>query len=61
MDQTVYPHLDLRVDHHNDPIVQLRLLHDEAHQSYYQSFRQTMPAQLPLSLPTQPRWLPKAV
>jgi uncharacterized Ntn-hydrolase superfamily protein len=60
MDQTVYPHLDLRVDHHNDPIAQLRLLHNEAHQSYYQSFRQTMPAHLPLSLPT-PRWLPKAV
>jgi uncharacterized Ntn-hydrolase superfamily protein len=61
MDQAVYPHLDLRVDHHDDPIGLLRTLHDEAHKDYYQSFRQTMPAHLPLSRPVEPIWLPKAV
>ncbi|MGG6292919.1 DUF1028 domain-containing protein [Leptolyngbya sp. AN02str] len=38
-----YPHLDLRVDHHDDPISTLRLLFTESRQEYYQSFRQTMP------------------
>ncbi len=61
MDQAVYPHLDLRVDHHGDPIAHLRLLHDEAHKDYYQSFRQTMPAHLSLPRPLEPVWLPKAV
>lgn len=61
MDRTPYPHLDLRVDHHDDPIVQLRTLYNEAHKDYYQSFRQTMPAHLPLAQPLTPRWLPKAV
>ncbi|MGD1906505.1 MAG: DUF1028 domain-containing protein [Leptolyngbyaceae cyanobacterium] len=61
MGQAVYPHLDLRVDHHDDPIAHLRLLYDEAHKDYYQSFRQTMPAQLSAPRPVDPRWLPKAV
>ncbi len=39
-----YPHLDLRVDHHRQPIVQLRETFEESRQDYYQSFRQTMPS-----------------
>ena len=39
-----YPHLDLRVDHHCQPIVQLRETFTESRQDYYQSFRQTMPS-----------------
>jgi uncharacterized Ntn-hydrolase superfamily protein len=61
MDKTVYPHLDLRVDHHEDPIVLLRTLHDEAHKDYYQSFRQTMPDHLAMPRKVDPIWLPKAV
>lgn len=45
MNQDVYPHLDLRVDHHQDPIAQLRFLFEESRKDYYQSFRQTMPSQ----------------
>ncbi|MBW4440650.1 MAG: DUF1028 domain-containing protein [Plectolyngbya sp. WJT66-NPBG17] len=45
MNQDVYPHLDLRVDHHQDPIAQLRFLFEESRKEYYQSFRQTMPSQ----------------
>jgi uncharacterized Ntn-hydrolase superfamily protein len=61
MDKTVYPHLDLRVDHHEDPIALLRTLHDEAHKDYYQSFRQTMPDHLAMPRKVDPIWLPKAV
>lgn len=43
MHQDPYPHLDLRVDHHADPIAYLRLLYAESRQDYYQSFRRTMP------------------
>ncbi|MGB3293592.1 MAG: DUF1028 domain-containing protein [Phormidesmis sp.] len=39
-----YPHLDLRVDHHSQPIRQLRETFEESRQDYYQSFRQTMPS-----------------
>lgn len=39
-----YPHLDLRVDHHNQPILQLRETFEESRKDYYQSFRQTMPS-----------------
>ena len=38
-----YPHLDLRVDHHDNPIVELRYLFEESRKEYYQSFRQSMP------------------
>lgn len=61
VDKTVYPHLDLRVDHHDDPIVLLRTLHDEAHKDYYQSFRQTMPDHLTMPRKVDPIWLPQAV
>ena len=41
--QDDYPHLDLRIDHHDDPIAQLRYLFEESRKDYYQSFRQSMP------------------
>lgn len=41
--QNDYPHLDLRVDHHDDPIAELRYLFAESRKEYYQSFRQSMP------------------
>ncbi len=61
MDQTVYPHLDLRIDHHPEPITGLRILHDEAQKDYYQSFRQTMPDHLAMPRKVDPIWLPRAV
>ncbi|MGF1518409.1 MAG: DUF1028 domain-containing protein [Nodosilinea sp.] len=59
MDKTPYPHLDLRVDHHEAPIAMLRTLHTEAHKDYYQSFRQTMPSQLAMHHPAAPVQLPR--
>ncbi len=38
-----YPHLDLRIDHHDDPIAQLRYIFEESRKDYYQSFRKSMP------------------
>ncbi|NMF83575.1 DUF1028 domain-containing protein [Nodosilinea sp. P-1105] len=61
VDKTPYPYLDLRVDHHPDPIAVLRALNDEAHQDYYQSFRQAMPTQLAMPQQPEPVWLPRAV
>ncbi|MEA5447922.1 DUF1028 domain-containing protein [Leptolyngbya sp. CCNP1308] len=61
MDQAPYPHLDLRVDHHDNPIAMLRTLHGEANQDYYQAFRQTMPRQLVMPRPAEPLPLPRAV
>lgn len=43
--QDIYPHLDLRVDHHDNPLVELRYLFEESRKDYYQSFRQSMPTQ----------------
>lgn len=45
MHHDIYPYLDLRVDHHNDPTGELRFLFEESRKEYYQSFRQTMPSQ----------------
>lgn len=45
--QDIYPHLDLRVDHHENPITELRYLFEESRKDYYQSFRQSMPTQYP--------------
>ena len=45
--QDVYPYLDLRVDRHANPLVELCYLFEESRQDYYQSLRQTMPAQCP--------------
>lgn len=42
--QDDYPHLDLRIDHHDNPIAQLRYLFEESRKEYYQSFRQSMPS-----------------
>ena len=39
-----YPYLDLRVDHHARPIVQLRETFGESRKDYYQSFRLGMPS-----------------
>ncbi|NEP15861.1 MAG: DUF1028 domain-containing protein [Leptolyngbya sp. SIO4C1] len=39
-----YPHLDLRVDHHEQPIDTLQLLYAESCKAYYRSFRQSMPS-----------------
>ncbi|EDX86956.1 conserved hypothetical protein [Synechococcus sp. PCC 7335] len=39
-----YPYLDLRVDHHAQPIEQLRETFDESRKDYYQSFRLAMPS-----------------
>lgn len=61
MDKAPYPHLDLRVDHHDKPIAMLRTLHGEAHKDYYQAFRQTMPSQLIMPRPAEPLPLPRAV
>ncbi|MBE7381249.1 MAG: DUF1028 domain-containing protein [Leptolyngbya sp. SIO1E4] len=57
----VYPHLDLRVDNHTNPIAELRTLFSEAHKDYYQSFRQTMPANQQLQFKVEPIWLRKVV
>ncbi|MBE9108934.1 DUF1028 domain-containing protein [Nodosilinea sp. LEGE 07298] len=61
MHHTPYPHLDLRVDHHHDPIAMLRSLYTEAHQDYYQSFRQSMPSYLAVRQQDKAVGLPKAV
>lgn len=47
MHQDVYPYLDLRVDHHHDPIAELRYLFEESRKDYYQMFRKSMPTQCP--------------
>ena len=44
-----YPHLDLRIDHHEDPIAQLRYIFEESRKEYYQSFRKSMPTKAVLS------------
>lgn len=64
MDQETYPHLDLRVDHHDQPIVTLRTLFEESCKDYYQSFRQSMPSTQRQSgqvLSLEPTWLDEAV
>lgn len=40
-----YPHLDLRVDDHAEPIAELRRLFLEAQQEYYVAFRRSLPTQ----------------
>lgn len=56
-----YPHLDLRVDNHPEPIAELRTLFAEAHKDYYQSFRQTMPSHKHLQIKVEPIWTRKVV
>lgn len=48
--QDIYPHLDLRVDHHDNPIAELRYLFEESRKDYYQSFRQSMPTSVPIPI-----------
>lgn len=57
--QNVYPHLDLRVDHHDNPIAELRYLFEESRKEYYQSFRQSMPNKCPRT--SEPTLLSAAV
>ncbi|MEO0801014.1 MAG: DUF1028 domain-containing protein [Cyanobacteria bacterium J06642_2] len=45
VDVDVYPYLDLRVDHHEQPIESLRILFEESCKDYYRSFRQSMPSE----------------
>lgn len=49
VDRDDYPHLDLRIDHHDDPIAQLRYIFEESGKEYYQSFRKSMPTKAVLS------------
>jgi uncharacterized Ntn-hydrolase superfamily protein len=57
-----YPHLDLRVDHHANPVAELRYLFEESCKEYYQSFRRSMPSRhQPLSPATEAAWLDRAV
>jgi uncharacterized Ntn-hydrolase superfamily protein len=41
----VYADIDLRVDDHADPIVELRRLYEESKKPYYATFRKIMPTQ----------------
>ncbi|MGV2830000.1 DUF1028 domain-containing protein [Myxosarcina sp. GI1(2024)] len=52
--QDDYPHLDLRIDHHDDPIAQLRYLFEESRKEYYQSFRKSMPTKKALGYEIKP-------
>ncbi|MEM9805937.1 MAG: DUF1028 domain-containing protein [Cyanobacteria bacterium P01_D01_bin.56] len=61
MDQDTYPHLDLRVDHHEQPIITLRTIFEESRKDYYQSFRQSMPSKHSKMLTIETAWLDKAV
>ena len=61
MHQDTYPHLDLRVDHHEQPLVALRTLFAESCKDYYQSFRQSMPSERGQLLTLESAWLDQAV
>ena len=61
MDQDTYPHLDLRVDHHDQPIATLRMVFEESCKDYYQSFRQSMPSAQAKVLSMEPTWFDEAV
>ncbi|PSN19424.1 DUF1028 domain-containing protein [filamentous cyanobacterium CCP5] len=57
----VYPYLDLRVDHHTNPVAELRYLFEESRKDYYQSFRSTMPSHAQRPRVMEPTWLTRAV
>jgi len=61
MHRESYPHLDLRVDHHDNPVAELRYLFNESRKDYYQSFRRSMPSAQPVRPFAQPAWVGKAV
>jgi uncharacterized Ntn-hydrolase superfamily protein len=62
MDQDTYPSLDLRVDHHDQPIVTLRTVFEESCKEYYQAFRQSMPSsECTKVLAMDSAWLDEAV
>lgn len=60
MHTEVYPHLDLRVDHHANPIAELRYLFEESRKEYYQSFRRSMPSYATMTRITAPAWANQA-
>lgn len=57
----VYPYLDLRVDHHGNPVAELHYLFEESRKDYYQSFRQTMPSHSQRPRAAEPTWLNRAI
>ena len=61
MDRDTYPHLDLRVDHHSQPITTLRTIFEESCKDYYQSFRQSMPSERGHVVAMDSLWLDEAV
>ncbi|MDV3351917.1 hypothetical protein D0962_00225 [Leptolyngbyaceae cyanobacterium CCMR0082] len=61
IDRDRYPHLDLRVDHDEQPLVTLRTAFEESCKDYYQSFRQAMPSEQAQVLPLETPWLDEAV
>lgn len=61
MHTEVYPYLDLRVDHHTDPVGELRYLFEESRKDYYQAFRSTMPSHVQRPKFIEPTWLTRAV
>ena len=61
MHRDTYPHLDLRVDHHDQPIVTLRTLLEESCKDYYQSFRRSMPSERGQVVALEPPQLDQAV
>jgi uncharacterized Ntn-hydrolase superfamily protein len=61
MHRDVYPHLDLRVDHHPNPISELRYVFEESRKDYYQSFRRTMPSHSHSPASIEPAWWGRAV
>jgi len=62
MHEEAYPHLDLRVDHHADPVGELRYLFEESRKEYYQSFRRSMPSHhRKVSQLSEPSWANEVV
>lgn len=61
MHTDVYPHLDLRVDHHAHPVSELRYLFEESRKEYYQSFRRSMPSYAKTPRLAEPSWVGEAV
>ena len=61
MHTEVYPYLDLRVDHHANPVAELRYLFEESRKEYYQSFRRSMPSYAAMTRMTDPVWANQAV
>ena len=57
----IYPYLDLRVDNNMTPLIELRMLFEEANKDYYQSFRQAIPTHKHIQFKVEPIWMRKVV